>query len=163
METENITIDINDLLIKQAGLTQFFRTNNNIQTIDWNKSKGAIICELWECANELKNEGFKEWTKKGRTTETLEELTDILFFYLQTGNDLGVDHLHHWITIESSIMDQILKINATLLNINADHVWTVSFAQYRGLVEILGFTWDDILETYDLKYQENIARQKRGY
>jgi dimeric dUTPase (all-alpha-NTP-PPase superfamily) len=163
MENKNITIDINDLLIKQAGLTQFFRTNNNIQTIDWNKSKGAIICELWECANELKNEGFKEWTKKGRTTETLEELTDILFFYLQTGNDLGVNHLHHWITTEPSIMEQILKINFTLLNINVDHVWTVSFAQYRGLVEILGFTWDDILETYDLKYQENIARQKRGY
>jgi dimeric dUTPase (all-alpha-NTP-PPase superfamily) len=161
--TKESTLNIGDLLSKQSELTSFFRKNNDIQVIDWDKQKGAIICELWECANELKNEGFKEWTKKGRTTETLEELTDVLFFYLQTGNDLGVVYEHHWIEVHPTIMKQILAINTSLLSIDGILMWTVSFAQYRGLVHLLGFTWADILETYDLKYQENIARQKRGY
>jgi dimeric dUTPase (all-alpha-NTP-PPase superfamily) len=162
--TKEKTLDISDLLLKQLELTAFFRKNNDIQVIDWDKSKGAIICELWEMANELKNEGFKEWTVKGRTTETLEELTDVLFFYLQTGNDLGVVEEHHWIETHPNIMKQILAINTSLLSIDGILMWTLSFAQYRGLVQMLGFDWEkDIIPEYDLKYQENIARQKRGY
>jgi hypothetical protein len=148
--TKEKTLDISDLLLKQLELTAFFRKNNDIQVIDWDKSKGAIICELWEMANELKNEGFKEWT--------------VLFFYLQTGNDLGVVEEHHWIETHPNIMKQILAINTSLLSIDGILMWTLSFAQYRGLVQMLGFDWEkDIIPEYDLKYQENIARQKRGY
>lgn len=162
--TIDSTIQLEELFDKQWELTKVFRENNNIEVIDWNKAKGAIICELWETANELKNEGFKEWTTKGRTAETLEELTDVLFFYLQIGNDLGAVTEHHWIEKHPTIMEQILALNTTMLSIDGILSWTVSFAQYRGLVHMLGFNWkNDILPEYDRKYKKNVERQENGY
>jgi dimeric dUTPase (all-alpha-NTP-PPase superfamily) len=137
---------------------------NNIDKVDMDKEKGAIICELWEMANELKSEGFKQWTKKKRTEHVVEELVDVLHFYLETGNILEVVEVHFWIEKHSNIMKQLLAINTTLLAMDGALMWTMSFAQFRGLIDILGYDWDrDIVPAYHLKHAKNIERQKAGY
>lgn len=155
---------IGGLLKKQKRLTDFIRTTRKLDKVDMDKQKGSIICELWETANELKSEGFKEWTDKKRSEHVLEECVDVLHFYLQIGNDLQVVEMHYWVERHSTIMKQFLAINTTLLSIDGPLMWALSFAQYRGLVDMLGFNWEhDILDAYDRKYDENIARQNRGY
>lgn len=159
-------IDLTDLLNKQKELTDFIRGTRSI-TIDWNKQRGAVICELWEAANELKSEGFKEWTDKTRSNHLLEETVDVLHFLLQMGNDLEVSVYHNHIEMYDSIMEQILALNRALLDIGPDQsifTWTESFTLYRGLVELMGFDWEkDILPAYTEKHDKNIQRQLEGY
>jgi dimeric dUTPase (all-alpha-NTP-PPase superfamily) len=157
-------LSLRTMFVKQSELTRIVKKTHKIIEFDPDKQKGAIICELWETANELKSEGFKEWTVKQRTTEVLEETVDILHFYLQIGNALDVPFEHFWIEKHPTIMKQFLAINTTLLSIDGPLTWALSFAQYRGLVDMLGFDWEiDIVPAYDLKYIENIERQKKGY
>lgn len=157
-------IDLTELFEKQLELTNFTRKTNGIHTPDMDKQMGAVICELWESANELKSEGFKDWTKKTRTEHTLEEVVDVLHFYLQIGNDIMVPNRHFHVETRTSIVKQYLALTSTLLAVDGVLMWSVSFAQYRGLVKMLGYDWeDDILPAYEKKYRENFERQKRGY
>lgn len=157
-------LDLSDLFKKQAELTAFTRKTNNITRPNMDKQMGAILCELWESANELKSEGFKDWTKKTRTENTLEEVVDVLHFYLQIGNDIQVPTMHYHIETRKDIVKQYLALTSTLLAVNGVLMWTVSFAQYRGLVEMLGYDWtQDILPAYESKYKKNFDRQKQGY
>lgn len=164
IKTEEKTLDIKELLEKQSILTEYIRNKKHLGKVDMDKQISAIICELWESANELKSEGFKEWTNKKRTDHLLEETVDVLHLYLQIGNILQVVTEHYWIEKHPTIMKQYLAINTTLLAIDGPLMWALSFAQYRGLVDMLGFDWEhDIIPAYDAKYQENFARQDRGY
>lgn len=164
VQTFYYPLNLKDKFEKQQVLTNFLRTRHGINRVDPDKEKGAIICELWETCNELKSEGFKVWTTKKRTDEVLEEVVDILHFYLQIGNDLQVTFEHDWIEVHPTIMKQFLAINTTLLAIDGPLIWALSFAQFRGLVQLLGFTWDEhITPAYDAKYIENFKRQERGY
>lgn len=157
-------IFIQDKFEKQQVLTNYLRNKHGITSVDPDKEKGAIICELWETCNELKSEGFKVWTNKTRTEEVLEEAVDILHFYLQIGNDLDVVFEHRWIEVHPTIMKQFLAINTTLLAIDGPLMWELSFAQYRGLIYLLGFDWNkDITPAYDAKYIKNFKRQQAGY
>lgn len=159
------TIDLSGLFQKQQMLTDYVWEKHNITKANMQKEKAAIICELWETANELKSDGFKYWTdKKCDREKTLEEIVDMLHFYLQIGNILGVVYEHHRIEKHDTTLDQIMAINWSLLTMDGPLTWALSFAQYRGLVRMLGFDWDqDIIPAYDRKFQENIVRQKRGY
>lgn len=164
-KVDEITIDLSDLFRKQQTLTDYVWEKHNIKKADMDKEKAAIICELWETANELKSDGFKYWTDKKMDREkALEEIVDMLHFYLQIGNILGVVYEHRRIEIRDTVLDQIMAINLSLLAMDGPLMWTLSFAQYRGLVQMLGFDWDqDIIPAYNRKFQENIARQQRGY
>lgn len=112
----------------------------------------------------MKSEGFKYWTNKKRTGHVLEETVDVLHFYLQIGNDLQVVTEHHWIETRGTIQDQIMAINTSMIMMDGTLMWTMSFAQFRGLVQMLGFNWEkQIIPAYNEKYDENIARQEKGY
>ncbi|UYL93878.1 dUTP diphosphatase [Geobacillus phage vB_GthS_PK2.1] len=165
VKVDERTIDLSELFQKQQMLTDYVWKKHNITKANMQKEKAAIICELWETANELKSDGFKYWTdKKCDRGKTLEEIVDMLHFYLQIGNIMGVVYEHHWIEKHDTILDQIMAINWSLLTMDGPLMWALSFAQYRGLVRMLGFDWDqDIIPAYDRKFQENIVRQKRGY
>lgn len=160
------TIDLTDLMGKQKELTDFIRRTRGTE-LDWDKQRGAAICELWEVANELGSEGFKDWTDKKRGPGLLEETVDVLHFLLQMGNDLDAWPIHPHIEMHRTIMDQILELNKKLLNVGPYRPifnWIESVTLYRGLVEMLGFDWEkDIIPAYIEKHDKNIQRQLEGY
>ncbi|AYP68799.1 dUTPase [Bacillus phage vB_BpsM-61] len=164
VKTKSKTINLGDMFEKQQALTDHIRYIKGIDGPQIEKDKGAIICELWEVANELKSEGFKYWTEKKRTKHVLEEMVDVLHMYLQIGNDMHVVYEHYWIEKRKTLLDQIMSINTSLLMMDAPLMWAMSFAQYRGLVELLGYDWDtQIIPAYNKKFDINMERQNEGY
>lgn len=159
------SIKLGFLFRKQKQLTDLIVDKNNIhyfEDLD-DENKMSLIAELYEMANELKSEGHKYWTKEKRTKDTLSEMADILAFLLEMGNKWSVPDDHPYIEYKHSTVKHILAMNQTFLVMDGPLYWMVAMAQFRGLVELLGYDWkNDILTAYREKYIENVKRHRNG-
>lgn len=158
-------IDLEYLFKLQEGLTGLIISKNKIKNYEQleDENKVSLIAELYEMANELKSEGHKYWTKKKRTKETVTELADVLAFLLEMGNNWSVPYHHPYIEYKHSTVRHILAMNQTFLIMDGPLYWIVAMAQFRGLVELLGYDWKvDIIPAYINKHDENFDRHVNG-
>jgi dimeric dUTPase (all-alpha-NTP-PPase superfamily) len=125
----------------------------------------ALFVEAGEMINELAHI-WKYWKKSHKTDwdAIKEELADVLHFILEKGVELEVDVLHRYI---AKYVDPIQHINHFVRAIpttgDGHFEWWTTMALFRGLVEHLGISWDDMVSAYWDKNVINRERQKAGY
>lgn len=186
-------MNLNSLFPKQKELDKHIVKEKGLEGQNLLKKKTvALICELYECVNEIKM--FKYWKQdsKPRTralrmhdiglskiknaeitnlesyvyNPMLEEYVDLLHFSLSIANDLGY-HEHKYIhTDGTDLNDLVLGITniATIIpqSREAHHISTL----INNVIQLgyqLGFTEKDVLDAYDSKNEVNYNRQQNGY
>lgn len=129
----------------------------------------AIDDEFQEWLRELPLEyNFKTWKQKLYSREKeLEELTDILFFFLQYFNKYFIDVDNYKVNycrdfFERNYYDEIDQDLYYLIRDFKYDLWGMSdltaFYDYMKIVYFRGFTRQDLLETYWEKWQKNMTR-----
>lgn len=143
----------------------------------------SIDDEIQEWCRELPSElNFKTWKEKEyNRKKELEELTDILFFFLQYFN-------HHWMMLErlgnkvdrncyshkifklSTIFDRPIQVGCRfqIKLYSLKHcIWsdkmTEAFKVYLDIALTRGFNTNDLLETYWKKWQTNMKRINKDW
>lgn len=131
----------------------------------------ALQVEIAELANTTRC--FKIWSTKGMMGKeiVLEELSDVLHFYLSIGNQLEMKWSSTWnsnqdrldISKENTMTGIFKKINYW-----ATRVYDKMTYQYVGewifvLVAKLNFTDQEVEQAYLKKHEENYRRQEEGY
>lgn len=135
----------------------------------------AIDDEFQEWCRELPQEyNFKTWKQKEYSREKeLEELTDILFFFLQYCNvareiekvsistvfSFSGTEKTEFKSIETSLNYLISKFKFNLWNETKDF----AFYDYMQIVYFRGFTKEDLLNTYWEKWQKNMTRINKDW
>ncbi|MFE3573930.1 dUTP diphosphatase [Lysinibacillus sp. NPDC059133] len=172
LKTENATLNeqvwgglLRMLYAKQAELENFIADKHGIDIHDYlNEQQLAILVELAESANEW--QGFKYWKLKKDVDreKLLEETVDVLHLILARGIVLG------WqvATVKAYKTTSItMQYKSLMQKIATDEesqkTYALAFNMYIGLVEMLGFTWQEVETAYAKKHQENIDRQNNDY
>jgi len=124
----------------------------------------ALFVELGELMNELPMH-FKHWKKNAvdNRENALVEYVDALHFQLSLFNYCGFDvedGIHNYKTM---LAGRTEDINACLIDIvdSCFTEWGLSFLFDLGY--ILGFTWEEIYDTYKAKNKINHERQNNNY
>lgn len=99
----------------------------------------------------------------------LEEYVDCLHFLLSIGNDLGVNRIKQKhkqrYDIETAFIH--LFMGAGVISARGDSVrednYKMTFSLFLRLGELLGFTWEQIVDAYYKKNEINHERQENGY
>ncbi|WLR53572.1 dUTP diphosphatase [Mesobacillus subterraneus] len=152
----------------------------NKDNLDWKVL--ALLVEVSECANEWR--GFKKWSKdqEPRTYKSrapymdlddadfynplLEEYVDGLHFILSIGLELGYKVEIASSQLKGTVIDQFIKIYDSVSNLLKEKNrfrYLDLLSHYKGLGEMLGFTWDQITAAYLAKNAVNHERQNNGY
>lgn len=124
----------------------------------------ALLVEIGELANETRC--FKFWSNKGPSPreKNLEEAADVLHFLLSVGNDIGVDKEYEPLKISSRSLDiQFLMLYEYARLAHKTMMWYATMDVFVGLVEMLGFTWEQVEEAYCRKNEINHQRQEQKY
>lgn len=137
----------------------------------------AMLVEIGELANATRC--FKHWSTKGseRKGILLDEVADIMHFYLSIGNQLGFKlMLPAWMRYLNGGTGEWLDLNDAFLDLYTSTSKLVIFLkdpinkEYqdigKDLVELywaLGFTHNEVEKAYYAKHEENYQRQKEGY
>ena len=134
----------------------------------------AIDDEFQEWLRELPYEyNFKTWKQKEYSREKeLEELTDVLFFFLQYANNFFVDFNKYKINFykefffdygedyrNRDLMFCIRNFKYDLWNRNDMTI----FLDYILICKNRGFTKEDLLNTYWDKWQKNMTRINKDW
>ncbi|MCR8981619.1 dUTP diphosphatase [Brevibacillus laterosporus] len=160
-------VDLKPFFEKQRQLNDYIIKKKGLEDQDlWGNTILALRVELSELANEIKC--FKHWSDKRMNREkALEEAADTLHFFLSVGIYLGIpdkwDCNVHRTQGGANFTAQFNRI-LDKISTNMDG-WDFFYAipRFIALIYMLGFTWDDIAEAYDKKWQINIQRQESGY
>ncbi|ALC92080.1 hypothetical protein AM500_21510 [Bacillus sp. FJAT-18017] len=106
--------------------------------------------ECWECEGKGKN-------------PLLEEAVDVLHFLLSIANDINIDspavELFKKLSLEEQVLDLIDQARTCYVPTD----WHCTWSLYIGLMDMLGFTWEQICEAYLEKNAVNFMRQETGY
>ena len=125
----------------------------------------ALLVEIGELANETRC--FKFWSNKGPSDKNviLEEAADGLHFLLSIGNDIGVNEDDIIIIPTKAILlhRQFMMLYEYARSAHVKTMWEASLDVFAGLIEMLGFTQNELEAAYIKKHAENYARQERGY
>jgi len=136
----------------------------------------ALRVELGELANELP-EVFKFWShKKNNYEKALVEYIDCLHFILSLGLEMNVssclemeDRFKARKDITSQFNEMFLSIGDFEVNVRMGNE-SAAIDQYNDMFllfiilgEMLGFTWEQIEQTYFDKNKINHERQENGY
>jgi dimeric dUTPase (all-alpha-NTP-PPase superfamily) len=150
----------------------------------FNKLILALLVELGECANEWR--GFKFWSKdqSPRTQKArvpymdlddadfynplLEEYVDGLHFVLELGLELNfnIDLFGYTTEQYDDINAQFIWIHNTVTEVfkyGNEEKYELLLAEYFGLGEMLGFTYEEVEQAYFAKNKINHVRQATGY
>lgn len=153
------------LYAKQAELENFIANKHGISIHDYlNEQQLAILVELAESANEW--QGFKYWklNKNVDREKLLEETVDVLHLILARGLVLGWQVAEVKAFKSTSITTQYTSLmQKVATDEESQKTYAQSFNLYVGLVEMLGFTWQEVEAAYIKKHQENIDRQNNDY
>ncbi|MFJ6264399.1 dUTP diphosphatase [Lysinibacillus xylanilyticus] len=153
------------LYAKQAELENFIADKHGIDIHEYlNEQQLAILVELAESANEW--QGFKYWKLKKDVDreKLLEETVDVLHLILARGIVLGWQVTTVKAYKTTSITMQYKSLMQKIANDEeSQKTYSLAFNLYIGLVEMLGFTWQEVETAYAKKHQENIDRQNNDY
>lgn len=132
--------------------------------------KLALDDEFQEWLRELPDDyNFKTWKEKTYDREKeLIEIVDVLFFflaYINSSENCG-DYMLSWITRNFNKIGNECKIefNSLVLNFkkNLFSNYIKSFEYYVQLINLRGFTKEDIVNQYCKKWKENIGSRVDG-
>jgi dimeric dUTPase (all-alpha-NTP-PPase superfamily) len=141
----------------------------------------SLFVELGELANEIRF--FKYWShdQEPRTKHyvfehgikldpvtnpvnpVLEEAADVLHCLLLIALDLKIKGPRLGMFKKMSLEEQFLDLFDQARSCYVSHYWHWTWSLFLGLIEMLGFTWDELCEAYLTKNAENIRRQEVGY
>lgn len=161
-------MDFKNLFEIQRDLDIRIRNNNNLMGRNLTREKIlALQVELGELANETRC--FKFWSTKDSSPKAvvLEEFVDCLHFILSIGIDMEVEDII--IGTEGKPQSKVAAFQEVFLSItklvnNHDREsYTYVFNSLVSLGEVLGFKWEEIVETYLYKNRVNHQRQIEGY
>jgi dimeric dUTPase (all-alpha-NTP-PPase superfamily) len=132
----------------------------------FNKKLLACLVELGEAAQEQRS--WKYWSndRKPRTKKLLEELVDVLHFILEFGIILEVIYYAEEIEPHKcdTVEEQFIALYNHILSTSLDEVFYLDLLNtYVGLIEMVGFTWDEIENAYFDKVKVNYGRLENGY
>lgn len=134
----------------------------------------SVDDEFQEWLRELPYEcNFKTWKQKEYSREKeLEELTDVLFFFLQYFNESFIDANKYKISYCRNFFEQdyynVLEkdLDYMIQEFKFD-LWykndLTAFYDYMKIVYKRGFTRQDLLETYWKKWQKNMTRINKDW
>jgi dimeric dUTPase (all-alpha-NTP-PPase superfamily) len=127
----------------------------------------ALIVEMAEAANDSRC--FKFWmTDPKAKASLLEEVVDVYHFVLEHGIDHGF-YVEENYTLFHEVEDatlHFLSLIETAIQFfknPREEEYRVMFAAFLGLVQILGFSEDDLDTAYRMKNQVNLRRLEQGY
>ncbi|WP_250675496.1 dUTP diphosphatase (plasmid) [Paraclostridium ghonii] len=160
--------------MKQQKLDKFIYESNNIDNERdlLHEKIIALDVEFSEFMNEIKS--FKYWKKNKPIDKdkTLEEACDCLHFILSLSNDLKVDLTH--LTVPTTKQLKGIDLN-TLYRYIKTSIWVGLYLEndinsLKSILPLLvsmlgelGFTYNDLINAYDKKYEINIKRQQECY
>ena len=176
-------MDLEKLYDAQKDLDKHILKNNNNEDMLkeelLNNTILALLVEIGEFANTTRC--FKHWSKKGMMEDevVLDELADVLHFYLSIGNQIGIKILT-WDCLPSHGYDDVGEIVNKLTSI---YYWTTelinslksddsersnfAYIQLGNSIQyvsgLLGFKEQEIEDAYYKKHEENYYRQRSGY
>ena len=161
-------MNLEKLFSMQEELDRYIQTNNSAEGDLFEKKGLALIVELAELANETRT--FKFWSAKGPSEREviLEEYVDSIHFLLSLGIEKDLNMLKEWPDplLEEDLTTVFLKTNQSILEFLEKHsmstyqrVWSC----YGNIADILGFSYEEVLDAYVAKNQKNYDRQKDGY
>ena len=169
----NKPTNFNDLLELQRVLDENIEKNRNNGFVPRKRSLLDILLaiddEVQEWLKELPYEyNFKTWKQKLYSREKeLEELTDVLFFFLQYFNEYVYIPNYYAKLFEQDYFD---KIGLELYYLITDfkyNLWgntdLTAFYNYMQIVYKRGFTKEDLLNTYWEKWQKNLTRINKDW
>lgn len=161
-------MNLTELFKMQKELDHFIQTNNGVEGNLFEKKGLALIVELAELANETR--AFKFWSSKGPSEREilLEEYVDSIHFLLSLGIEKDLDSLEEWPepAIGNDLTALFLNTGKAIHEFmdrasvsNYLEIWSC----YGAIAQVLGFSYDEVLEAYLAKNQKNYDRQKNGY
>lgn len=130
----------------------------------------ALLVEVGELANTTRC--FKHWSTKGMMDKeiVLDELADVIHFYLSIGNQKEIQFKPMDKYTESEVYELseifiTIYRKASELQLTNDFVWDYFLlGDYIILIsKALGFTDKAIMMAYLKKHEENYKRQREGY
>lgn len=161
-------MNLEKLFTMQEELDRYIQTNNEVDEDLFDKKGLALIVELAELANETRS--FKFWSSKGPSEREviLEEYVDSIHFLLSLGIDRDLNMLNKWPEPlpEKDLTTIFLKTNRSILEFMEEHsmsTYQTVWSCYGAIADILGFSYEDVMEAYVAKNQKNYDRQKDGY
>ncbi|ALY08019.1 putative dUTPase [Exiguobacterium phage vB_EauS-123] len=170
-----------NLAARQAGLDAKIKAANDVADLPLKRIELYYRIELGECLNELKGE-FKHWSNKPMNRDPfIEELVDALHFLLSYTNHVIEGNSFFELTLETEY-DQLsdfyygyesdnggadaVRSEVDVWEFAADSISSAStyhsFAILLHLAERLGYTEQDIIETYNIKNEVNHNRSDSG-
>jgi dimeric dUTPase (all-alpha-NTP-PPase superfamily) len=136
---------------------------DSIETID--KRIFALKVEIAEFANAT---GWFKYWKQSHVMDrdhTLEEHADVMHFMLSVGNSRNYNkfikelHPEHWEKVPMERLFHYIMDN----QYNSSGKWLNAFEQLIQIGYKLGFTEQEMIESYKRKNAENYRRQERNY
>jgi len=131
------------------------------------------INEAWNVTN-----SFKMWSNKYKQPKEsfLEEMVDILHFWLSSCLDMGMQDRfkeYEFRIFEGGNLDNnylFYRMDKAVNLIIDDEIYTYPentvediMNCFLSVIYLNGFTWTDVVQAYSEKNKENIERQARGY
>ena len=161
-------MELTKLFTMQRELDLFIQKSSHVNTDVFREKGLALLVELAELANETRS--FKFWSTKGPSAVEviLEEYVDSIHFLLSLGIEKGFTSVKQWPEgeVTGSLTELFLKTTESITHFLNDltiesyeNVWV----HYGAIASKLGFTYQDIIDAYIAKNEENYERQKTGY
>lgn len=158
-------MDLNLLFEAQAKLDAHIVEEKGLEGVDtFERKKVALLCELYEMANEFKF--FKYWSnKKANRDAGLEEFSDVLHFLISISNDIG--YTSHTYTEQNAQDLNRLTLGITnlaaVINKRDKKIIGMLFNLIINLGYQLGFTEQEVINAYHEKNKKNHVRQETSY
>ena len=156
------TFDIEELLKRQEILDEKFDEKETLRKRNGTRLRVAYITELGELCQELKNEWnyWKNRTEKFDKKKVLEELSDLLHFYLSYlnfNNTLVVNDYPQDFQFEDSLEETLINLK----EIENEEKY-IMFGLMYNIVEYVGATEKEFLQVHHEKWLKNMNERTKG-
>lgn len=159
---------INELYTIQEQLNNRIVKEHNLENKDLRDDRFmALLVELGELANETRS--FKYWSLKKPSPKSviIEEFSDVLHFLLTIGLDLEKPRLSFYDRESDKNLTELFLSMYNDINIirtlKSKFVYIRLYNTFMLIGEKLGFSEQDIYESYLEKNKINHKRQDHGY
>ena len=162
--------DIDYLKGQQELLDSEIRKSKGIDDKTWEdmtfEHMTALAVEVGEFVNETKV--FKYWSEKPvNENNLLDEAVDVIHFVMLMANKLGLPserlEINEGDFVELDEDFQAKGVAYQLLGGVLSEPLSNTFFRVLLLVDYLGYTWEEVLDQYDLKNRINFERLENGY
>jgi len=161
-------INFKELYALQADLdAEIAKNHGTTYETTFEKRLLALIVEIGELANETRC--FKYWSNKPMSPKevVLDEFADGIHFLLSLGIPLNANKMDYEITKpDCDLTHQIHLVykaaTELLTNYDLEH-YEDCFQKYLNIIALLGYSEEDVIDSYKKKLNVNHKRQETNY